>query len=355
MYENKTFENILSDMLDGIPNTYDKREGSIIYDALAPAALELANQYLAFDLMINESFGDTASREYLIRLGAERGLEPYPATKTILQGEFTPTTLELSIGNRFNCSNSSYVIIEKISNGIYKLQCEEAGEIGNKYLGDIIPIDYIDGLETAKLTQILIYGEEVEETEKFRERYMTTFNIKAFSGNKEDYKEKTLAIQGVGAVKIEPVWNGGGTVRLTILDSKFDIPTQTLINSVKTAFDPNSNGKGDGLAPIGHIVTVRGVTKVNIAITTTVTFSTSYSWSTHKTLIENAVKNYLLSVRENWCNSETNTVRIAQIENAIMNIDGVLDIGNTKINGSTNNLLLSFEKVPFFKSIGENT
>ena len=41
MYENVTYEDILQRMLDRVPDSMDKREGSIIYDALAPAAVEL--------------------------------------------------------------------------------------------------------------------------------------------------------------------------------------------------------------------------------------------------------------------------------------------------------------------------
>ena len=39
-------EAILQRMLSKIPDTIDKREGSIIYDALAPASKELAIIYL---------------------------------------------------------------------------------------------------------------------------------------------------------------------------------------------------------------------------------------------------------------------------------------------------------------------
>ena len=36
MYESQTTETILRRMLDKVPDSLDKREGSIIYDALAP-------------------------------------------------------------------------------------------------------------------------------------------------------------------------------------------------------------------------------------------------------------------------------------------------------------------------------
>lgn len=38
MYEEMTYENILQQMLDRVTSDVDKREGSVIFDALAPAA-----------------------------------------------------------------------------------------------------------------------------------------------------------------------------------------------------------------------------------------------------------------------------------------------------------------------------
>ena len=41
MYESQTFDVILKRMLDRVSSSLDKREGSIIYDAIAPTANEL--------------------------------------------------------------------------------------------------------------------------------------------------------------------------------------------------------------------------------------------------------------------------------------------------------------------------
>lgn len=38
-----TFDYIMNRMLESVPDTVDKREGSIIYDALAPAAANWSN------------------------------------------------------------------------------------------------------------------------------------------------------------------------------------------------------------------------------------------------------------------------------------------------------------------------
>ena len=61
-----TFNEILERMLSRVPNSFDKREGSIIYDALAPAALELQRVYIELNSILSDAYGDTASREYLI-------------------------------------------------------------------------------------------------------------------------------------------------------------------------------------------------------------------------------------------------------------------------------------------------
>ena len=163
MYENVTFERILQRMLDRIPATMDKREGSIIYDALAPAAIELQLMYIELDVIMSESFADTASREYLIRRASERGIVPEPATNAILKGVFTPNTVDV-IGKRFSCGTLNYVAFEKIADGEYKMYCETVGLEGNTQFGQMIPIEYVEGLETAELTEILIPGEAEEDT-----------------------------------------------------------------------------------------------------------------------------------------------------------------------------------------------
>lgn len=99
MFENITYEMLLDRMLDRVPNTIDKREGSIIYDALAPAAVELQQMYIELDVILNETFADTASRTYLIRRAAERGIAPNAATKAVLKGMFN---MNIPISSRFS-------------------------------------------------------------------------------------------------------------------------------------------------------------------------------------------------------------------------------------------------------------
>ena len=64
-YENMTYEVILQRMMERVTTKYpnlDNREGSIIFNALAPAALELAIMYTELENVLNESFVETATR-----------------------------------------------------------------------------------------------------------------------------------------------------------------------------------------------------------------------------------------------------------------------------------------------------
>ena len=111
MYEEVTYESILERMLEKVPDNMDKREGSIIYDALAPAAVELQLMYIELDVILKETFADTASRDYLLRRAEERGITPKAATKAILKGVFTPLDIELSEGERFSCDSLNYRVL----------------------------------------------------------------------------------------------------------------------------------------------------------------------------------------------------------------------------------------------------
>lgn len=349
MYENMTFEVILQRMLDQVPNTVDKREGSIIYNALAPAAVELQNMYIEFDWILNQSFADTAQRDYLIRRCAERGIIPEPATKAILQGNFN---IDIPIGSRFSLDNLNYKAIEKIADGVFKMECETVGEIGNQTLGTLIPIDYIEGLTSAELTAVLIPGEDEEDTEVLRQRYLNSFETNPYGGNKQDYIQKTNALAGVGSTKVTPIWNGGGTVKLTILDSDFNKASSTLIDTVQDAIDPsNSPGQGLGIAPIGHIVTVDTATEVIVNITTTVTLDTGYTWGMVEPDVLAAMEAYMLEIRTDWANQNQSYVRIAQIETRMLAIEGIIDISGTKINGLAQNLTLNNYEIPVLGAV----
>lgn len=337
-------------MLDRVPNTLDKREGSIIYDSIAPAAVELKLAYIEFDEILNESFADTASRNFLIKRCGERGIIPKAATNAILQGEFTPATIDL-VGQRFNLNKLNYIVLAEIEHGKYQVQCETPGTEGNQYLGTIVPIEYIDGLQTAQLTDVLIPGEDDESTESLRTKYFNSFDEKAFGGNRADYLQKTNDIDGVGSTKIFPLWDGAGTVKLTILDVDYKQASSTLVQYVQNQIDPTQDAMGYGLAPIGHIVTVDTVNTVDIDVITNITFDTNYNWTKLEPDIVKVIQDYILELRTDWANQEGLIVRISQIETRLLQIEGIIDVTGTTVNGAYVNLQLETNEIPMYHSV----
>ena len=217
----------------------------------------------------------------------------------------------------------------------------------------MLPIEYISGLQTAQLTEILIPGEDEEDVESLRQRYFASFETKPYGGNKKDYIQKTNAIPGVGSTKVTPVWQGGGTVLLTILDSEFKKASNALIKTVQEEIDPTKDGTGLGIAPIGHVVTVNTVEELQINVKATFGFDEGYNFNSLKTTIQDVISNYLLELRKNWANQSNTVVRISQIETRILQIEGIVDIQNTKINNSASNLTLTEYQVPIFGGVSQ--
>lgn len=358
MFEAFTFDNIMARLLDNVRDDVDKREGSIIYDALAPAALELEMAYISLDYMLLQMFADTADRDCLILRARERGLIPDDATAAVLKGEFIPTSIDVT-GQRFSLGELNFVATAAIEGeaGAYQMTCETPGVDGHKVLGAMIPINYIDGLETATATAILIPGEDEEETEDFRERYFNSFDNKAYGGNVQDYINKVMEIDGVGGVRVTPIWAGGGTVLCTILDASYNPASTTLISNVQEIIDPTQDGSGTGVAPIDHIVTIDTPDTVTVNVNVPLEFDTGYSWDNMQTTVENTIAAYLLELRTSWKNYQTGVstvVRVSQIESRLLALTGVVDVGSTKINGVAANLTISGNDVPVMGTVTHN-
>lgn len=402
MYENQTYEVILQRMLDRVSDTLDKRESSLIFDTASSSAIEFVTLYIELDTMIQNSFGDTASRDFLIRLCADRGITPEAASKAVLKGVFVPNTIDVT-GQRFNIGQINYVVTEKISDGVFKVQCESAGVIGNQYLGTMVPMEYIEGLQSATLTEVLIPGEDEEDTEDLRSRYIESFSQQSFGGNRADYLANVRSMDGVGDVKLKRVWNSdiepssmipnaavqswyssfigtasedvaawltpvytaaknkkltvGGTVLAVLVDSDdYGAASSALVDSVQTALDPTQNaGDGYGIAPIGHVVTVQSAEAVTVNVTTVLTFEDGYSWSNLQTALNNAVSAYLLGLRKSWADESYLVVRVSQLESFILAVDGVTDISGTEINGHAENLVLTEYQIPVFGGIADGS
>lgn len=343
MFEEKTYEALLQTKLAHVAESLDKREGSIIFDALAPNSLESAIIYVALDSILNETFADTASREYLIKRCAERGISPLPATAAVGNGEFN---MDVPLGSRFSCDKYNWTVTEQVGPGKFYLSCETLGADPNGYTGSLVPIEYIDGLTTAELTSIIINGEDEEDTETLRLRYLNSFTNQSYGFNRGQYIEATEALPGVGGCKPYRAWDGPGTVKLVITNSDYQPPSQELINMVQTVIDPTQNsGEGIGLAPIDHEVTVVGVSGTQINVAASLTFAVGWSLDDCLPYIQAALNAYYRELNKTWSKENGLLIRISQIESRLLALNGIIDIANTTINGQSSNIQLDTNAV----------
>ena len=331
MFENMTYEYILKRVLDRVSSDVDKRQGSVIYDAVAPACAELAQIYIALENTLAAGFADTAPREYLILRARERGLEPYEATYSLCKGVFN---MDIPIGTKFSIDKINFIAERKIGEHEYEMRCETAGEEGNMHLGRLIAVDYINGLTEAMLTEVIVPARDEEDTESLRKRYFDSIDNIAFNGNKADYVKWVKSIEGVGQVRVDRAYEGGGNVRLVVLNAKNEPADGALLEKIKETLDPEENeGMGMGIAPIGHRVSVTTAARQTFRVAINVTLKSGYTISGIKASFQKVIEDYFSEANKNW---ESGNIPIysAQILIRLLDISGVENILSVKVNGA---------------------
>lgn len=364
--DEQDYEYILASYLGNVRDDVDKREGSIIWDAGAPCCIEIAKAYLYLQAMILNAFAATAQSPFLEYRCAEQGIERDPATYAKRLGVFTNGQggpYALALGTEFSTVSETNLVNFRVISvytqngetvpGSYILQCTETGTVGNQYFGEIVPLINLDGLATATLTDILVPGEDIQDIEDLRDEYFNKVNKKPFGGNITQYRQYTESIEGVGICQVYPTWNGGGTVKISIIDSSFNVPSSTLVEAVQQAIDPHYNdeyaGMGLGMAPIGHVVTVVSGTEFKVNIEADVEYKQGYSSQAVKPNILNNIETYFKSLRQEWdqaddLNNYGLKIIIARVRSAILNTTGVENITSCKLNGAFNDITLTEDK-----------
>lgn len=347
MYEEMTYENIMADMMEQMPDGLDTSEGSLIWNSCSKIALRLEDAYSDLAEVYDNMMLSTMDLDHLLEFGAERGVTYYDATNAYFKAQFN---MAIEEGTRFEHTEKDYtyyiVTCDDDENHIYTLQCEDEGSEPNNTLGDIEPIDYIEGFESGVLLSLEIGGEDAEDTEVYRNRLIADFDTKAFAGNKKYYIQKVNQLDGVGGVRVQRVTSPHEAVTLTILSSTNGVPTDDVVTAVQEAVDPTSGG-GDGLAPIGAAVTVKAVTGTTINVAATVTYEDGITYEDVQSQIEGVIDDYISSLCTNWQTDESDiVVRRSKIEAGMLDIEGIKDVENVKLNDAEANVTLTDGAIP---------
>lgn len=339
--ENIEFDSYLKQMLDQIPDNLDKREDGPIYTVLAPVAFLLAEQNYMLAYLTNLLYPDTAEGEWLDRILQDFGITRDAATYSLREihtfdGDGNP--LDVPIGSLFAIEDIAFKVTEKIDTGKFKAACEQSGTKGNDVIGTILPTDNITGLGNAVLTdQPLIPARDEETDDDLRARFFYAVQRVAFGGNIADYETKAMEIDGVGAVKVFPSSSFNpaepGRVGIVIGDEQGKTATTELVNKVSAEMGVD----GDGIAPIGHTVTVATSHDLSINVRASIKLRTGTSFDIVKPVVDESIRLYIDSIE-----FTDETIFLAKLMANILNCDpSIMDVTSVTINGIAGNLALN--------------
>ena len=334
----------------------DKREGSIIYDTLAPVCMELADAYVKMDILESQLSLLTATGTNLDNRAYEQGMTREQETQAERIGTFKKyqvdeqtgeyvkdelgnkilINMDIPEGSRFVSPEDDSIIYEYIGKNDEDeniLQCETYGTVGNEYTGTILPLTAIPDLIEAKITGTHIPAQDTESDDELRTRVINKLNSLSFGGNIDAYIEKVSSIDGVGTCKVFPAWQYNGSVLLSVVDSNYEPITESFANRIKEEIDPEeSSGQGVGFAPIGHYVTITTPVKSNIKVQFHLDLEANVSAGNVQEECERRIEEYFDLVRHNFGQDNTLGIYRARIIDTIIEIPEVLNITNVLLN-----------------------
>lgn len=340
-----TKSEVLTALLNAIPDNYDKSVGSFIYDNLAAVAEQIstmdtdisnAQSKLSIE---NLSGADLASR-INERTGISRKAATYATGSVTVTGTGTINIgdlFETSAGTQFKAIETKVIA----SSGSVNIQAVISGIGGNVAIGTIklFPIT-LTGFTAVTNAAITSGGFDAELDADLLQRYYDYIQTPATSGNKNEYLVWVKSVSGVGDARVIALWSGNNTVKVVIIDSNKQPASGALVTTVQNYIDPGVTGLGDGVAPIGAFVTVESATGVNINISVTIVLSAGYSLPTATTNIRNALTALLQSLA-----FKQSVVSYAKVGDTILNSDGVEDYSGLVVNGGTANISIGNEEV----------
>ena len=349
MFEDKTVDNIQTELLNNISDDYEKNAGYLTYDLTKSLAIEVAAVYSVLQAIIDKVDVDNLTGDELEKyVNQRKGLtrKSANAAKAILTVTGTGTInisdlFETSTGIQFASTEQKTIS----GSGTITVQAVIAGASGNVPANTItqMPVT-IQGITNVTNADVAYDGYDAETDDSLRERYYEVLQQPSTSGNKYHYKTWAKEVVGVGDAIVYPTWNGDNTVKVVIVDENKQVANADLISRAQEYIDPldessNPSGNGSGEAPIGAYCTVEAATAKNISVKVTIVKSnTSY---TDAEVIANITSNINDYFKELALNEDEEYVSYAKIGNLIITAEGVSDYSNLTINDGTSNITLS--------------
>lgn len=347
------FDDAVARMRNWLENPLSKIEGTFSMFNIRAVAKESAQIQNEMDIIEDNYSLDTAKGEYLDIKGRDYGMYRHYGQKAHGEVTFTGTVgstipggtvlIASEYGVQFQTLNSIVVGSDgTVTTGI------EALAVGPSYnvpAGAINQIaQQIQGVSGVTNAAAFTGGTDREDDDNFRMRIYFKIRYPATSGNVYHYQQWATEVNGVGAVKIFPLWNGPGTVKVSVLDANGDPASEELMQNVEDHIDPEPKQHGGGEAPVGALVTVSTATAKEIHVSAKVQLGqTAGDIGSVQEAFREALSDYFHSVSYD---GETVSISLARVGNILFGVPGVIDYTGLTINSGTDSVPIGEEEVP---------
>lgn len=337
----ETVQEIHNRMLKNTGDSFDKSNGSFIYDVTKAAGLEFEktqNEIAAVEekLDIENLKDDELARFVYQRTGIKRKLATKAVTTVVISGSEGST---VSQGNLVSTELLNFVVLENATipqSGQITVfvACELYGAVGNVPANTItrFPVT-INGLINVYNPDPVTNGYDAELDADLRQRYYDKLQRPGKAGNVYHYEEWANEVVGVGGVRVIPRFNGPLTMKVVIIDSNKQPASAELIQSVE--------GHIKNEMPFGvEELSILSASAVDINISVKIIKSSSYTNETIESNIKKSITEYLKSIA-----FEIDYVSYAKIGGLIIESDGVLDYTDLIVNGGSSNIPIGNEDI----------
>lgn len=335
---------VLQRMLDDLPSTYDKTPGTFIYDQLAAVALEIEGTYIQMDEVMNQAFLTNATGDYLDAKGEELGLDRKLGGFASVTLTFTGTTgITIPAGVRVTNivapgTTGTPLIFETTESAVISgltvdvdAQATDVGDVYNLTAGSLVRLETgMAGVTAVTNNAAAVGGEDIETDDQYRSRLSERAQTGRGAGTPGDYLAWARQVVGVGGAFVEPLWNGNGTVRVTVVDGNSG-PVSSAVLANVTAYIAS-------LTPIGASVTVITPASVSINVSATLVLETGFSLSDVTAQMQSNLADYLRGI------TPGTKVYLTEIGAVIVQTPGVADYASLQIGApglATSNITLA--------------
>lgn len=348
MYEDKTQSVIREAILDAMGESISKIEGSFASDMAAAAELEIANTYEHIDYALLTYLLETNEGEYLELRAAEYGITRKAGTKATVtltaagtDGTVLPANTQvLSVDGHVFYTDAAATI----TGGTASVNAT-AAEIGADFnvIADSVTQFFknIAGISSITNTNAALGGTDNESDDALRARVLFRLQMPATSGNSYHYQQWALEVDGIGAVKVLPLWNGNGTVKIIVASSAMGEINSDTLAAVTAHIEE--------VRPIGAAVTVVSAAAVTVNLAAMVSISSDTT---------------LAAVQEEWGEKvgayfkeiafDAESVSYNKLVYLLMSCSSVNDYTSMIANGGTSNIALSAEQIPALGTVTVN-